>query len=112
MSRNKFLIQVPVKIEVRSLENGEHVACNETLVTDIIYSDFLFELEHEMQGADHSAHEEEKYRLSAYVRRELLPKESPDSPICKPNTWVEVIIKGDITTWEKEPYLEKSKKPN
>lgn len=81
-------------------------------MTDIIYSDFLYELELEMKGEDRSAHEQQKNRLAAYVRRELLPKESPDSSIYEPNTWVEVKIKGDITTWEKELYVERNKPAN
>lgn len=96
---------IPVRVEVHSLEDGEALSHNETEVKDVLFSTFVAKLEQELQTSDRELHTDQKNRIAAYVRRELLPKEEPDSPIHLPDTYVEVIVKGDISTWKKQPYI-------
>ena len=100
----RYLLMIPIRVEVHSLADGEVLSHNETEVKDVLFSTFVDELEQELQTPNRELHTDQKNRIVAYVRRELLPKEAPDSPIHLPNTYIEVIVSGDISTWKKQPY--------
>src|SRR3954451_10390074 len=105
-SVDRYVLSLPVRVEVRSLEDGSHISCTETTLEHIVVADVVRELEEEIKTGEREFHEIEKYKISAHVRRDLIPKESDDSPVFLPNTWIEVIIDGDIRTWGRKPYKE------
>jgi len=97
-------IHFPIRTEVYSLKDGLFIAGSDSDIQQIYDQEFINALELEATINEDELHEKLKHNIVAYVRRELLPKEDPNSPIHTPNSWIEVFAEGDITTWQKEPY--------
>ncbi|SRR5258708_6928283 len=104
ITSKRYTLLIPVSIEIRLLKDKTLIAKNETEIKRIIDETFLHLLEEKRElGNLHILNEEFKDEVSAYIDRELLPKKLVDSPAHQPDILIEIKIKGNITTWKREP---------
>jgi hypothetical protein len=99
-----YQVIVPVTIEVHSLSDGLSIATTKTTVDQIVAAPYVAALVDELSSHERLVHVIFKHRVSAHIRREVLPKQGNHAPSNQPETYVEVIVEGDINSWEKIPY--------
>jgi hypothetical protein len=91
-----YWIKIPVHIEVRLAQDGSFVSQQETIIEWLLPSEDIDRLKQDINDVLHS---EFTASVAIYVHEKFFPPEASET------YGIFIYVKGNIDTWEREPYL-------